>query len=101
MIRWLYANELEIRKARRLCRNGLDAAEAKDYDAFLQKLPAYFALLDAVWLPHATKRQALPGFIRRWVYQAWFRRRNLHALGWKKELEDRRLAKAAKKQTAR
>ena len=75
--------------------------EAKDYDAFLQKLPAYFALLDAVWLPHATKRQALPGFIRRWGYQAWFRRRNLHALGWKKELEDRRLAKAAKKQTAR
>lgn len=70
--------------------------QAKDYAAFLGKLPAYFALLDALWLPHATRRQALPGLLRKWGYQAWFWRRNLHALGWKKALEDRKVARKAR-----
>ena len=69
--------------------------QAKDYDAFLRKLPAYFALLDALSLPHATKKQALPGLLRNWGYQAWFWKRNLHALGFKKALDDRKVAREA------
>jgi len=67
----------------------------KDYDAFLKKLPAYFSLLDTLSFPHAMKQQALPGLLRNWGYRAWFWRRNLHALGWKKALEDRHVAKKA------
>lgn len=67
--------------------------DAKNYDAFLRKLPAYLALLDAFSLPHATRKQALPGLLRKWGYQAWFWKRNLHALGWKKNLDDRHVAK--------
>ena len=68
----------------------------KDYDAFLQKLPAYFSLLDTLSFPRATKRQALPGLLRNWGYQAWFWRRNLHAMGLKKELDDRKVAREAR-----
>ncbi len=70
--------------------------EKKNYAAFLKKLPAYFRLLDAVSLPHATKKQALPSFIRNWGYQAWFWKRNLHALGLKKALDDRKVARKAR-----
>ena len=67
--------------------------EQKDYAAFLEKLPAYFSLLDTLSFPHATKKQALPGLLRKWGYQAWFWKRNLHALGWKKALDDDRVRK--------
>lgn len=55
--------------------------ENKSFDAFTEKLDAYYMMLDFMGFDYANKKQAMPSFIRGAGYFLYWERRKLHWQG--------------------
>jgi hexosaminidase len=57
------------------------AKENKNFDKFLEKLPAYYSILEGYGIDTATLRQATPGVFRKVGNLIWWERRKLYWQG--------------------
>lgn len=62
--------------------------ENRSWTLFQQKLPSYYALLDAFQVRYAFRKQTAPGKLAGAMQTAWFNRRVLHWQGLHNWLED-------------
>ncbi len=69
----------------------------KSYEDFTERLPQYYRLINTVPFPYATPRQAMPNIVRKLGYNLYFERRKLHWAGLQNIIENRQVAKQAKK----
>ena len=63
------------------CETAWSAKEEKSYERFLEKLPAYYSILEGYGIDTATLRQANPGIFRRLGNLVWWERRKLYWQG--------------------
>lgn len=76
-----------------VCETAWTAPRNKDYGRFERGIPAYFSLLELYGLPHASLKQAMPGFFRKYGYLLYWKRRPLHWEGLHNLIDDARVKK--------
>lgn len=77
------------------CESVWTKKENKSYDAFALKMPFYYRLLDTLPFDYASKKQAMPGIIRKTGYNLWFERRKLHWQGLHNIIDNNKVKKLA------
>ena len=63
------------------CETAWSPKKNKNYDKFLEKLPAYYSILEGYGIDTATLRQSEPGMLRRFGNLVWWERRKLYWQG--------------------
>lgn len=81
------------------CENAWSDPKSKSYEEFKKKIPNYFGMLDKLGFLHASLNQAMPKPIRKYGYNLYFERRQLHWQGLHNVIDNRKVRKEAKRRS--